>query len=55
VHGYVEFLEIIGNPKHSEHVSMMQWAGGNYDPDAFDPKGVVFENPRTRWKVAFQR
>lgn len=54
VRGYVEFLEIIGNPKHSEHASMMQWAGGDYDPDAFDPEGVVFEDPRKRWKVAFQ-
>ncbi len=54
VHGYVEFLEIVGNPKHAEHVSMMQWAGGGYDADAFDPEDVVFENPRKRWKVAFQ-
>lgn len=55
VHGYVEFLEIVGNPKHSEHVSMMQWAGGDYDLDAFDPEGIVFADPRKRWKVAFRQ
>lgn len=48
-------LEIIAKPKHSEHASMMQWVGGDDDPDAFDPKGVVFEDPRKRWKVAFQQ
>ena len=55
VRGYVEFLEVIANPKHAEHASMMQWAGGNYDPDAFDPKRVAFDDPRKRWKIAFQQ
>jgi hypothetical protein len=30
-------------------------AGGTYDPDAFDPKAVVFDNSRKRWKKAFER
>jgi hypothetical protein len=33
---------------------MLEWAGA-YDPDAFDPKAVVFDNPRQRWKKAFER
>jgi pRiA4b ORF-3-like protein len=54
VHGYVEFLEIIANPKHPEHDMTMRWAGGSYGPDAFEPKDVVFDDPRKRWKIAFQ-
>lgn len=37
VWGYQEFLEAIANPRHSEHESMLDWMGGSYDPDAFDP------------------
>jgi hypothetical protein len=55
VHGYAEFLQIISDRHHPEHRSMLEWAGGAYDPDAFDPKAVVFENPRKRWKKAFAR
>lgn len=55
VRGYVELLEVIANPKHAEHASMMQWLGGNYEPDAFDPKRVAFDDPRKRWKIAFQQ
>ena len=45
----------IANRRHPEHRSMLEWAGGVYDPDAFDPKAVVFDNPRKRWKKAFER
>jgi hypothetical protein len=55
VHGYAEFLRAIANRRHPEHRSMLEWAGGGYDPDAFDPKAVVFDNPRQRWKKAFER
>lgn len=55
VHGYAEFLETITNPRHPEYASMMQWAGGSYDPNAFDPQGIVFDDPRKRWKVAFEQ
>ena len=55
VHGYEEFLKAIANRRHPEHRSMLEWAGGTYDPDAFDPKAVVFDNSRKRWKKAFER
>jgi hypothetical protein len=29
---------------------MLEWAGGPYDPDALDPKAVVFDSPRKRWQ-----
>jgi hypothetical protein len=34
---------------------MLQWAGGNYEPNVFDPKAIVFDDPRKRWKKAFER
>jgi len=34
--GYENFLEAIRDPEHSEHESMRQWIGGDFDPEAFD-------------------
>ncbi len=54
VPGYVAFLEAIADPKHPEHKSMKEWAGP-FDPDAFDPRKVTFDDPRKRWKKALGR
>lgn len=54
-HSYAEFLEAITDPNHREHHSRLQWAGGEYDPEAFDPSAVVFDDPRKRWKRAFDQ
>jgi hypothetical protein len=53
VHGYSEMLKIVRNPSHKEHKSMMEWLGKKYDPKAFDPKNVKFDNPKKRWRIAF--
>ena len=53
-HGYLEFLQVIRNRRHPEHDAMLEWAGGTFDPHAFDPKSVTFDNPRDRWKIAFE-
>jgi len=29
--GYFEFLSAIKNPKHEEHVRMLEWIGGAFD------------------------
>ncbi|MHB1412242.1 MAG: plasmid pRiA4b ORF-3 family protein, partial [Thermoleophilia bacterium] len=34
--GFYEFLEAIGDPDHPEHEYLLEWAGGNFDPEAFD-------------------
>lgn len=34
--GYVEFLEALADPDHEEHNSYLDWAGGPFDPAAFD-------------------
>ena len=47
-------LQTVADRRHPEHESILQWAGGEYDPDAFDPNAVVFDNPRKRWRTAFE-
>lgn len=55
VHGYSELLQIIADPEHEEHKSTLQWAGGRFDPEAFNPSAVMFDDPKKRWKKAFGR
>lgn len=38
--GYESFLEAIRDPEHEEHAAMLEWAGGNFDPAAFDIAAV---------------
>jgi hypothetical protein len=54
VPGYEEFLDAIADPRHPEHAAMVEWSGHAYDPDAFDPTKVVFDDPRQRWTRAFE-
>jgi hypothetical protein len=35
--GYTEFLEAIGNEKHKRHEELLEWIGGSFDPEEFDP------------------
>jgi hypothetical protein len=34
--GYEGFLEAVADPRHEEHDSMLEWAGGSFDAEAFD-------------------
>lgn len=34
--GFYEFLEAIGDPDHPENKYLLEWAGGRFDPEAFD-------------------
>jgi hypothetical protein len=36
IYGYYEFLEAIKDPDHPEHEDLLEWAGGDFDPQAFD-------------------
>lgn len=40
VWGYEHFLEAIAEPNHEEHEAMLEWVGGEFDPNAFDPADV---------------
>jgi hypothetical protein len=33
--GYENFLEAITNKKHPEHRDMLEWVGGEFDPEEF--------------------
>ena len=50
--GYQDFLEAIMDPKNPQHEEMLDWVGGNFDPESFDAKDVVFDNPKKRLKYA---
>lgn len=54
VGGYEHFLEIIKNPEHDEYEEMLEWAGGAFDPEHFDPKEINFDDPDKRRKTAFE-
>jgi hypothetical protein len=41
-------------PDHEEH-ERLTWASGEFDPEAFDPAAVIFEDPQRRWRNAFGR
>ena len=34
--GYGNFVEAIQNPKHEQHEELLEWVGGDFDPEAFD-------------------
>src|SRR5262245_58148197 len=38
--GYGEFLEAIQNPEHEQHEELLEWVGGEFDPEAFDTEAV---------------
>jgi hypothetical protein len=53
VDGYEGFLEIIMNPDHEEYERMLEWAGGDFSPEHFNPAVVKFDDPDERWRIAF--
>jgi len=46
--GYTELLEAIRDPNHPEHEEMVNWAGEDFDPEAFDLDEVNRELKRIR-------
>jgi Plasmid pRiA4b ORF-3-like protein len=40
VPGYYNLLDAIRNPAHKEHEDMLDWVGGNHDPEAFSVDDV---------------
>ena len=52
--GYVNFLNIISDPRHEEYQEMLEWVGGEFDPEYFELDQVTFSNPdkilaRQKW------
>lgn len=38
--GYADFIEAIQNPTHKRHEELLEWVGGEFNPEAFDLEGV---------------
>lgn len=53
VDGYREFLEAIDDPDHKNHDRYLQWAGWDFDPNAFNPQQVKFRDPEKTYKQYF--
>ncbi len=57
--GYENLLEVLSDPGNAEYEEMKEWAdsmkGGPFDPEAFNPNRVLFENPRERFEIAFSQ
>ncbi|MCU0722798.1 MAG: plasmid pRiA4b ORF-3 family protein, partial [Planctomycetes bacterium] len=51
--GYEDLLETLKNPETEECKEIQDWLGRPFDPEAFDPETVVFEDPQERWKEVF--
>ena len=50
VPGYLNFCEALTDPEHPEHENYMQWCGGGYNSEYFDPDEVNEELLRyLRW------
>jgi len=54
VHGYENLLTVIQGPSHEDYESTLEWLGGRFDPDRFDPKRVKFDDPARRYRLAFE-
>ena len=53
-YGYEEFLKAIMDPKHEQHREMLDWAGGEFEPEDFNKDKIVFDDPKQRLKYALE-
>jgi hypothetical protein len=54
VGGFENFLAAIQNRWHPEHKSYLEWVGGSYDPEEFNPQTVHFDDPSERLRIALE-
>ncbi|MBL7132470.1 MAG: plasmid pRiA4b ORF-3 family protein [Phycisphaerae bacterium] len=47
--GYEDLLKIIRNPRHEEHKDMLEWLGGPFDPEAFEPQRANTFLRKLKW------
>lgn len=51
--GYQDFLKAIQDPEHEQHEEMLEWIGGEFDPEYFDFEDVDFMDPEEHRKWAW--
>jgi hypothetical protein len=52
--GYEDMLTIMLDENHEQHEEIIEWLGGIFNPEEFDPKDIKFDNPKKRWEQAFK-
>jgi len=52
--GYGRLLEALRDSTHPSHAELLEWVGGPFDAEAFDPARVGFDDPQERWELAFE-
>lgn len=53
--GYADFLEAIMEPNHESHEEMLEWAGGEFEPEHFDINDIDFDDPQKRLKYTLEQ
>jgi hypothetical protein len=43
VPGFADFLDAIADPRHPEHAHLLGWAGGTFDPENIDRRGIELD------------
>jgi hypothetical protein len=46
-------LRWLADKEHEEHDRMLGWVGDTIEPEKFDPKEVIFDNPQKRYALPF--
>jgi len=54
VWGYGDFLKVLKDPDNEEYEDMLNWVGGKFDPEHFDPQEVRFTDPVRRRRSSFE-
>ncbi len=49
---YMDFVEVVSNPDHRGHAEMLEWVGGEFDPEKFDLEAVDKKLRRMRTRKA---
>jgi len=49
--GYYHLLSVLSDPNNEDYAEMIEWLGGEFNPEIFDPKDVLFDDPKERFKL----
>ncbi|MCK9996681.1 MAG: plasmid pRiA4b ORF-3 family protein [Candidatus Krumholzibacteria bacterium] len=47
--GYENLLEVLSDPGHEQYEDLLEWVGGEFDPEAFDQETVAKELRKVKW------
>ncbi len=51
--GFYRLVSVLKDAKNDEYNEMIEWLGGEFDPDKFDPKDVTFDDPEERFILRY--